>query len=200
MRWVREQVTVCINNGEPRVGSFQLKRPMDVEASNLPRPNPRWEMVDSNGHYHAYSTEPPEYPTLDTRPEHVECDGSCGGVCEGEGYSVTKYLCRICHEEIKPGLLQGPHFIQIEGLWEWELAVDGYTPTGSFDETVSVCIDQGNVRRWGVALVTGIQVSDGECRVELVGAGPLGRRSAAINGLTDTEREADLQAALARGE
>jgi hypothetical protein len=181
-QWVDARVTVRVNNGEPLAGEFRIARPVDIVMSLGAKPDPHWEMVDSNGHYHAYSTEPPAYPTLDNRTERVGCDGSCGDEDECEGYSITRRVCRICQEEITPGVISGPHRFEIPGLWEWSVILDGHMPTGRLlgGGTVSVCIDHGDERRWGIAIVTDLYVSSfGECRAELMGSGSLGRREGA---------------------
>jgi hypothetical protein len=71
---------------------------MDDRAT---KPDPAWEHTDSNGHFHAFAAGG-KTPTLATYMVHVDYDGSCGGVCEGEGYDETHWKCVICGEEAHP--------------------------------------------------------------------------------------------------
>ena len=64
-------------------------------------PDPAWEHTDSNGHFHAFAADG-KTPTLETYSVHIGCDGSCGGVCEGEGYDENRWKCAVCGEEVEP--------------------------------------------------------------------------------------------------
>lgn len=72
------------------------------------KPDHRW--VERHGdHDHAWTDD--ERPTvLDAHREdrHVPCDGSCGGVCDGEGYHVPVWVCDVTDEDIEPGTVTGP--------------------------------------------------------------------------------------------
>lgn len=75
-------------------------------------PDPGWEVVDGHGHVHRWALtgrdeyhRPEALPTLIASSRHVPCDGSCGGVCGGEGYDVTVWHCRVCGEEVRPGFV-----------------------------------------------------------------------------------------------
>ena len=63
--------------------------------------DPGWEHADSHGHFHAFA-EGGKTPTLTKWFEHVPCDGSCGGVCEGEGYDAARWKCVICGDPVEP--------------------------------------------------------------------------------------------------
>ncbi len=165
-----------IDNGPPLVGKLDVHQDYRYEHTNLPRPNPAWEFTDANGHYHAHAEDDAErYPTLDAVIEQVPCDGSCGGTCEGEGYSITRYRCLICREEIQPGVLTGPHRFTVPGLKSWSVEVNAAVP----DERVSVRVVVDGVVMFGVAGYGSITRDvDGEFRTVLQGIGPLGRRKA----------------------
>lgn len=72
-----------------------------IISETATKPDPAWEHTDSNGHFHAFA-EDGKTPTLERYSVHVDCDGSCGGVCEGEGYDETHWKCAICGEEVEP--------------------------------------------------------------------------------------------------
>ena len=72
-----------------------------IRSETATRPDPAWEHTDSHGHFHAFAADG-KTPTLKTYLVHVACDGSCGGVCEGEGYDETHWKCVICGEEVEP--------------------------------------------------------------------------------------------------
>lgn len=169
-------VEIYINNGPPLTGSLDVHQDVQWEHSDLPRPDPRWQFTDSNGHYHAHADDKLEpYPTLDRVVEPVACDGSCGGTCDGEGYSTTRYFCLICREEITPGSLSGPYRFAIPGLKSWTVEV----PSAITAERVSVRIEAAGTVMFGVAGY-GQWTHDSEYghRTSLTGIGPLGRRKA----------------------
>lgn len=72
-----------------------------IRSETAVKPDPAWEHVDSHGHFHAFA-EDGKTPTLATWLEQMPCDGSCGGVCEGEGYSEERWKCAICDEAVEP--------------------------------------------------------------------------------------------------
>lgn len=72
-----------------------------IISEDAVKPDPAWEHTDANGHFHAFA-EGGKTPTLTQYSIHIECDGSCGGVCEGEGYDQTRRKCAICGDEVEP--------------------------------------------------------------------------------------------------
>lgn len=174
------KVDVSIDNSDPMPGQLTVEQPMQRIQSLGPRPDPAWEYVDNNGHFHAYTSEDSHhrYPTLSAREEHIGCDGTCGGVCEGEGYSVTRYACRICDEQIEPGLIHGPYTTGLPGLTDWRLTVRTTNPgiMNGYGKDVSVRITGSQGPSWfGIALVAGCTWhSYGEGELELAGNGQLG--------------------------
>ena len=177
-------ISFYINNGPPLSGTLEISQPAETVWSQGPRPDRNWIYVDQQGHWHAYSEDKDEhYPTLDRVMEHVECDGSCGGTCDREGYHVARYHCSICREEVHPGLIAGPHSIQIPGLRSWSAEVVGRLP---LDGPVTVRIEVDGQLYFGVAQCIsteggrfGPDEAATEFRSKLVGIGPLGKRKAA---------------------
>jgi hypothetical protein len=177
---VKYDIQFRVNGGDILLGSLSIRQDHQTMWTDLPTADPKWEFTDSNGHYHAHSIENEHdpYPTLDRRSEHVDCDGSCGGVCEDEGYTVSKYSCRICKEEIEPGLSPGPHSFTVPGLREWSCTVNARIEG---DHLLSVCmIYEGQVVRFGTVTPTDVRCeSDSRGQrweTTLVGVGPLGSR------------------------
>lgn len=147
---------------------------VEVVRSRGPRFDEGWSFSDAAGHFHAYNTEQVPFPTLDSESVAMPCDGSCGGVCEGEGYDVTKYSCRICDEEIEPGLIHGEYSISIPGRSSWEAKVRtrDQLPTAGL---VSVRLVADDVELFGIARVVGVTVSSDGMTADLVDASELGR-------------------------
>ena len=178
--WINERIEL---EGSLRV--FQER--IDI-STDLPKPDPRWSTVDSSGHFHAMSGK--EYPTLRSKSVDMPCDGSCCGACEGEGYSVTEWSCRLCGEVIEPGMVPGPHRETMPGVTEWSaevagLATDDLTRLAmSYAETVMVRFDVVRPKPWqlfGPALVTNGNISGGfgstRVGIDLHCTGAFGERS-----------------------
>jgi hypothetical protein len=102
-----EQTQIVIDDGPPMPGTFGIEREMiDVStATGGTLPDPKWEYVDVNGHWHAYTADD-KLPTLGAHVRHVDCDGihAFGDQLdeECEGYDVTEYRCRICLDLVEP--------------------------------------------------------------------------------------------------
>ncbi len=173
--------TGTINNSLTLSGRLYVTQErIDVSTSG-PKADPLWTAVDSAGHFHARSGD--GYPTLRSREIPVPCDGSCGGLCEGQGTSRTEWSCRICREVVEPGLIDGPHYGSIPGLYDWRMELEGFAVGGPPPgyEPVSVRFDAaGPDRPWlffGVAVQTDTEISSG------MGGGPLTvRMTLAANG------------------
>lgn len=171
------RLAIFIDGEGPFAGDLEQHRDVETVSTMCPAPDPKWEQVDSNGHYHARNADEDDYPTLKIHVERVECDGSCGGVCEGEGFTVTHYHCQVCDEEIEPGTIPGPHVLSMPGLASWQVTVRS---TRTLDGTVSVrVVANESTTLFGVATASGWE-SDGFGLVTttLVGVSPLGRRQA----------------------
>jgi hypothetical protein len=182
---------------------------IDVLSSG-PIPDPRWSTVDEAGHFHAVAADG-SYPTLDRNLEHRECNGGCGGVCEGDGYEVAVWSCRACGEAIEPGTTPGPHYATIPGLKDWRLKYRTSTTVPGAGSRVSVRFEPDTLNStvlFGFALVGDMTVQGAPgggvmALVELFGDGLLGRIGPApkVVGRVDKVLEqfiADAQVALAK--
>lgn len=176
-----QTMAVYINNGPAMIGTLSIDQEQIPVFSNLPEPNPRWEHTDSNGHWHAHSDDADDrYPTLKRHIEHAECDGSCGGVCQGEGYSTVRYTCRICDETIEPSTIPGPHHHTLPGRRSWTADVHGRIQLGG---RVTIRVETEDIVYFGLAECVsteggrfGPDADAVEFTSYLVGVGPLGRR------------------------
>ncbi|NED31143.1 hypothetical protein [Streptomyces sp. SID8499] len=79
-------------------GELEFKNSGTWVASDLPQPDPRWRVTDSNGHEHYSSDGPDRYPTL----KSVAAEPYWCADCQDE-HVDTWYECRICGEKIEPG-------------------------------------------------------------------------------------------------
>jgi hypothetical protein len=94
--------TFSVNGGPAVLGELRIDEQVEwVRSERATKPDPTWELVDEAGHFHAFD-EGGKLPTLIATSVPMPCDGSCGGVCGGEGYTVTRYTCRACEQEIEP--------------------------------------------------------------------------------------------------
>jgi len=122
--------TIRLDDGEPVRGELMVSREVETIYSELAtKPDSAWEYTDPLGHWHAYADDG-SLPTLDAKREQVDCDGTCGGVCEGEGYEITRYYCRICSAPVDPARVPDhrPHHI-LTG-WNWTVVVYTFIPAG----------------------------------------------------------------------
>jgi hypothetical protein len=175
-----------INNGPPVPCELAVNRHQPT-AYVGPGPSKTWTHVDAHGHFHAWSTDPhDQYPTLEKFKLHLPCEGGC---CLNdlpcEGYTVTRYRCVLCKEQIEPGVS------------DWAKHVTVGSPLTEWSVTVPILLDQGThvsvrvmmsgaageypAEMFGVALVANTQSTrhpDGPVvfRSELLGAGGLGHR------------------------
>jgi hypothetical protein len=174
--------TVTIDNGEPLPATLTIEQHYEVIRSNIAtKPDQRWEHIDTHGHFHAYDQDG-KLPTLVSRPRHIDCDGSCGGVCEGEGYDITEWFCAICDEQVEPGRVDdhGPHSIPTRK--DWSIKVPSSAPITGDRVTVRIELEHGIVM-FGVAKVGSWEGTFGSGHAEVIttlySASPLGTRSAA---------------------
>jgi hypothetical protein len=180
--------TIVVDNGPEHDGTFDITTELiTVQAGpDATEPDPAWEYVDDQGHYHAYAHLTREkyspaalLPTLRPRTEHVPCPGGCGDpACEGT--DVTLYFCSICDERIEPGVRPDTDPHQIPGAESWSAEYE--TEGRPSRRTVSVWLGTpGGVIRFGTAL---LEVEETVCTadepmrstVRLYGRGPLGTR------------------------
>ncbi len=112
-----------LNEGTPMRGTLKVwQERIDVSTSG-PKPDPLWTFVDAAGHFHARSGD--GYPTLRSKSVNQPCDGSCGGICQGEGYSTTEWSCVLCSEQVHPGAIPGPHYESMPGRYDWTAELEG---------------------------------------------------------------------------
>ncbi len=172
-------------NKQELVGELEVDRNAQMVWSDSAQADPKWSFIDQAGHFHAYDQDE-KLPTLRNEPEHIDCDGGCGGLCEG--YETPRYLCRICGEEVTPGPVPGPHQFAVNGPAEWTVHArgeGGLRPQPG--EQVSVRIVDREGILFGVARVCGgtiwsMDEQAMEFEVELAGEGPLSRTDATHNG------------------
>lgn len=114
--------------GANRLRIVDLSVSIDVERVRSERavlPDLFWETADPAGHWHRWVDG--TLPTCRKGSRHVPCDGSCGGICEGEGYDVTEWRCLQCDAVIEPGYVpdeqaRGPG-IPISQTLDYEITV-----------------------------------------------------------------------------
>lgn len=144
-----QQTQVIIDNGPPLSGTFGIEREMlDVStATGGWLPDPAWECIDANGHWHAFTVDG-RLPTLAKHSRHVDCDGihDFGDMLDDDcdGYDVVEYRCRVCLDLVEP------HRIP-DGTAGIRRLIPGRTS-------------------WWVEVVTAQQI-DGEHTVRVVGTG-----------------------------
>lgn len=167
--------TIRINDLPAMPGSISTSSTAQLVRSTASVLDPAWRHVDSAGHFHAVSTDRSDrLPTLRSEPRGVPCDGSCGGACEDEGYTVVDHFCRLCGEPITPGAIPGPHMVEASRTYEWsgELRTTGAEWFALVGKSVTVrqdCLDGST--GFGIAIVTGYD-SDGPV-VTFEGSGSL---------------------------
>lgn len=115
--------TGWINEATALRGRLTVTQEQIDISTRGPKADRSWMFVDAAGHFHAMSGK--DYPTLRSKEIPQPCDGSCGGICEGEGYSVTRWSCIICGEAVEPGLVPGPHYETIPGMVDWYAELEG---------------------------------------------------------------------------
>jgi hypothetical protein len=181
--------TATIDSGEPLPATLIIEQHYEIVRSNIAtKPDQRWEHIDTHDHFHAYDQDG-KLPTLVNRARHIDCDGTCGGVCEGEGYDITEWFCVICDEQVKPGRLDdhGPHSIPTRK--DWTIKVETSRPITGDRVTVRFDLGEGKVL-FGVAMTGGSDVTSERDYTSVVtklySAGPLGIRSVARGELTAT--------------
>lgn len=173
-----DYVTEVSINGRPPVPgelTTEMER-IDVTREISVKPDPAWEHVDGQGHYHAWTADG-ELPTLTARTEHRPCDGvhrfPMAEPCEG--YDVTLYACSVCDEDIEPGTVTRHRVPEwISGREDWTVVVRDFVRD---DDRVSVRVDTGEQVLFGFAIATDRMMdSEGGAQTTLVGASALGRR------------------------
>lgn len=164
-----DRPTFYVDNRGPLPGNLRIDTDVQWADSMLPAPDPKWTHIDSNGHFHARGDDQ-TMPTLENRPEHVPCDGSCGTLGGCEGYSESHWHCRICGEECEPGTIPGPHRVKIGETKQWTVEIYGSAPEQG---TCTVRVVTKDGTRFGLAVVADVQVSADEVTARLAGTSAL---------------------------
>ncbi len=105
-------------------------------------PDPAWTHTDGAGHFHAYDADG-KLPTVGTRFVQVPCDGTCGGVCDDQGFTKAVHVCVLCEDPVEPRTRHGMQHIPA-GPPVYTAEVTGPTSLAGFDgDTVSFVCDAG---------------------------------------------------------
>jgi hypothetical protein len=183
---------ISINGGKWLDGYIDVEQEiLRIRSRDAVKPDQSWEFTDQAGHWHAF-TDDGELPTIDRITLPMPCDGSCGGVCQGEGYHAYQDKCHACGEQLQPRWVPDEEArgegTPVEGRYSWGVQVEEYRPLSErlmltaldFGQQVSVRLDNPQATYFGLAMVDRRSVqSDGElmrARVDLVGASQLGKR------------------------
>jgi hypothetical protein len=184
----RTRATATVNGQGPFRATWEITQDVQYARSMWAvKPDPAWQHTDPAGHFHAFDHEG-GLPTLDVVYEHVDCDGSCGGACEDEGYTTSRYECVACRAPVEPSWVpdhqareQG---IPIPGLRDWKARLVGALDQELLqpgDGRVSVVIQDGDLTLFGFGIVCDSNAEScfGGTRMTmtLAGAGPLSRRA-----------------------
>ncbi len=177
-----------VNGRGPFRTTYEVMQDVQYVRSEMAvEPDRTWQHTDPAGHFHAFDHES-KLPTLNAIPEHVDCDGSCGGVCEGEGYTITRHECLVCRAPVEPAWVPDMEArttgTPVLGLKDWNARVDG-AAIEMIDhlvgERVSVVITEEDGRTlfgFGIIVKTAVESGFGEMRMTatIYGAGPLSQR------------------------
>lgn len=168
MNTVVQQAEIIINDGDtpwPCEVTVEQER-INVSSERAVKPDAKWTHTDGNGHFHAFATNG-ELPTLNRETVPAPCDGSCGGVCNGEGYTVDRYTCLLCGEEVEPRYVpdmaaRSPD-ASILGRKSAVVIVTSTVPIGSLNDRVTVRIRTGEpldtAELFGVARIVAVEGS-----------------------------------------
>jgi hypothetical protein len=162
-------------------------------------PDPAWTFTDSAGHFHAYDSDG-KLPTLSAVLTHVDCDGSCGGICDGDGYSRTERQCPLCDEYVVPATRRGLVRVDTRSDPLMTIEVTGPASLAGFDgDVVSFSCDG----RFGSGVLSVTQVTTSfsydEARATIDMRTPLYRRYGTQMQQTVREPRANLTRAILAG-
>lgn len=169
---MRSQVQIIIDNGAPTGGEFSMDVAQIEISSFVDEPNPGWTLIDSAGHYHAYTADL-KLPTLVAKDEVVTYDEPDE---DGEtGYTIRHLHCLICDEEIKPGRRWDSGRKFAPGRVSWSVTVNGEAVPG---ERKSVRVINGDQMFFGVGEVGDVRDDHGQPALFIYGVSDLGKRRA----------------------
>lgn len=128
--------TVAVQGGEPVPAEVTVTQEVEyVRSYSAVLPDPKWRYTDSHGHEHRWAQTgrnrgSDALPSLVASERHVPCDGSCGGVCGGEGYHITVYHCTGCGDEVEPEFVPDyearSHGIPFKGMRSMSAELSGW--------------------------------------------------------------------------
>lgn len=124
-------------------GPMGFEREYDEFRSDTAvKPDTRWNVThadpgdDGIVHVHRWvmpiaDRERPYVSAARSEVRHVPCDGSCGGVCGGDGYDVPVWVCTHDGTDVDPGYIpdHGPHRYLRSETWTFEVEVGPEQPT-----------------------------------------------------------------------
>jgi len=176
--------TGYLNGVEMDMAELTVIHEVETLWSHGPRADPDWSYVDEAGHFHAahkVKQDSVTYPTLKSESIAMPCNGSCGGVCEGEGYTSIKRTCQICREEIVPAVIRGDYQFSIPRRTNWTAKVTGLS-SGALNGLQSLRLVCEGTEFFGVVSVAGLTTSvfDNRLSLDLHGVSELGRRKATV--------------------
>lgn len=163
--------TATINNQAEWPCEFVISDRTDyVWSSTATKPDPRWEFIDTAGHFHTF-TKDGDLPTLNSEGVRMPCDGSCGGTCNGEGYTVTRWTCRICGQEVEPGYVpdEGARTmgVPVPLGTSAKVTVTSREPVAERGREVSIRIRSGEVELFGTGFIGAVKMSGGPTGVRV---------------------------------
>lgn len=137
-------------------------------------PDATWTFIDASGHFHAYDSDG-KLPTLNSRRVIKDCDGTCGDLCGGDGFSDTVYECPLCEAPVEPRTRFG--FQRMPARPELLAEVVGPKELAAFDGD-AVSFVSGDGFGTGILNVLAVTMShDGDqAEAEIVLRTPLHRR------------------------
>lgn len=164
----------------PYVGRYEITHEINHDTFHGDVPDPSWSFVDGEGHFHACDSNNGEFITLNAENRRVPCDGSCNGVCGGEGYDHTFYTCKICAEEIEPGFHVVTRQVAVSDMRHWQATVDGPFIKPGKTVSVHICdvngpgLNEARTRHFGIAVVTELDMDSETVTLTLAGTSELG--------------------------
>lgn len=177
--------------------SMRSESPYETYDSDVP--DPAWVFTDGAGHFHAYDSDG-RLPTLGRVLTHIDCDGSCGGVCDGDGYSRTEYQCPLCYEYVVPATRRGRVRVDARPAPLLTIEVTGPATLAGFDgDVVSFSCD--GLFGSGILSVTQVTTSSSydEARAKIDMRTPLYRRYGTRMQQAAREPRANLTQAILAG-
>lgn len=188
-------VEVYVNERGPFRGvvNIETERIDITVGSPTYGPDPAWTHVDKAGHFHAYGRDN-ALPTLEKYEKHIGCDGQCGGGCGDEGYTETRYRCRLCRKRVKPGRAMktyGGEQKSMLGRTSWWVTVQSRT---QWNTDVSVRVVAGKRTAFGLATPRMSSASPDGFTFDFIGISELAERttSGEAGERSDTPNASDL--------